>query len=178
MNTLSLDMRGSRMHKAGGRHAGSLLPASPAEAASLVGGMAREGFGSRRGPKGGCCMCRPRHWRAGQLALACLGLAMALDHVPQCHQVQRMQHLVPPLSLPLHSCAFMSLAWDTEACPSQATCTILGTAHQVTAGSLALAPSAECTGDMQRILLYQAGCSQLNTPGAAWTETSVGEALG
>lgn len=48
-------------------------------------------------------MRQPRHWRAGQLALACLGLAVALDHVPQRYQVQRMQHLVPPLPLTLHS---------------------------------------------------------------------------
>ena len=103
MTILILSMRGSRMREARARPAGKLLPASPAEAASLVGGMAREGCCSGRGAKRGCCMCRARHRRAGELALAALGLAVALDHVPQRHQMQRMQHLIAPLPLALLS---------------------------------------------------------------------------
>ena len=125
MTTLILSMRSSRMREAS-RPAGKLLPASPAEAASLVGGMAREGCCSVRGAKRGCCMCRPRDRCAGEQALAALGLAVALDHVPQRHQMQRMQHLIPPLPLALLSKILSSLAWTDNHCLPQAEHAVVG----------------------------------------------------
>ena len=66
-----------------------------------MGALRRKVCGGR-GPKGRRDMYRGRDGRAGELAPAPL-LAVLLDHVPECNQVQRVQHLIPPLPLPLHS---------------------------------------------------------------------------
>ena len=47
-------------------------------------------------------MDRGRDGCAGELAPAPL-LAVLLDHVPECHQVQCVQHLIPPLPFALHA---------------------------------------------------------------------------
>ena len=46
-------------------------------------------------------MYRGRYGRAGELSPVPL-LAVLLYHVPERHQVQRVQHLIPPLPLALH----------------------------------------------------------------------------
>lgn len=52
--------------------------------------------------KGRGGMVRARDGRAGELAPALL-VAVLLDHLPERHQVQRMQHLVLPLPLALQA---------------------------------------------------------------------------
>ena len=56
----------------------------------------------RRRAKGRGGMLRARDGRAGELAPALL-VAVLLDHLPERHQVQRMQHLVLPLPLALQA---------------------------------------------------------------------------
>ena len=72
--------------------------------ASLVTGLHRKICGGR-GPKRRGDMYRGRDGRAGELAPAPL-LAVLLDHVPERDQVQRVQHLIPPL--PLALCPFIT----------------------------------------------------------------------